>query len=516
MSAELNQAVALIKSGQKPEAQRLLQSILQTDPKNEIAWMWYVETLPDIRSQVHGLEQCLRFNPDSKLAQQGLARLKASLAPEPEVELPSFLKADAPAAPKSAPPPQETPPAPPSRPAPPRTAQPAQVPPSGQQMPAPAKAKKSKWLWLILLAVLILLAICAGIVLLGGSYIHSLSSSSSSSISVPEVFSEAQATAQGAVNPSEELPIGIFVLQNGQPVMLDRGTGTPASAPGTPSIQDYQPTFLLNVIGINPSELTFNPVEGSDIGPSVNFDLTVDSNGFRAVPREPLQDGVYCFVHSTADTPPGMADMWCVVVGDPAFGMLGGFDPNSITVVPPGDGYYLYDQGNLIPLTKAAEKLAGDSRAGLPVTTDSQPILFVQSSEFQPDRAELAARVFSTGIRITNNGEMIIADNSSAAQAGLNSGDRLFSVNGQEITGRVDQLQDEMDLLLGEEGSEVSIVAQQGTKTVELTLQRTLRANYSFFKPQSYPKEGYVILRTEKGLQPNLYCLNDYYCFVVQ
>ena len=44
MSAELNQAVAWIKSGQKLEAQRLLQSILQADPKNEIAWMWYVET----------------------------------------------------------------------------------------------------------------------------------------------------------------------------------------------------------------------------------------------------------------------------------------------------------------------------------------------------------------------------------------------------------------------------------------------------------------------------------------
>lgn len=514
MSAELNQAVAWIKGGQKLEAQRLLQSILQTDPKNEIAWMWYVETLPDIRSQVHGLEQCLRLNPDSKLAQQGLARLKASLAPEPEMELPSFLQADAPAAPKPALPPQDTPPAPPNRPAPPRASQPAQVPPHGQQTPAPTKAKKSKWLWLILLAVLFLLAICAGIVLLGGSYFRSLTSSSS--VSVPEVFSEIEATVQGAVSPSGELPIGIYVLKNGQPVMLERGTGTPASAPGTPSIQDHQPTFLLNLTGSNPQWMTFNPVEGNDIGPSVNLDLTMDSNGFRAVPREPLQDGVYCFVHSTADTPPGMADMWCVVVGDPAFGMLGGFDPNSISVAPPGDGYYLYVQGDLIPLAKAAEKLAGDSRAGLPVTTDSQPILVVQSSEFQPDRAELVARVFSTGIRITNGGEMIIADNSSAAQAGLNSGDRLFSVNGQEITGRVDQLQDEMDLLLGEEGSEVSIVAQQGTKTIELTLQRTQRANYSFFKPQSYPKEGYVILRAEKGLQPNLYCLNDYYCFVVE
>lgn len=514
MSAELNQAVALIKSGQKLEAQRLLQSILKTDPKNEIAWMWYVETLPDVRSQVHGLEQCLRLNPDSKLAQQGLARLKASLAPEPEVELPSFLKADAPAAPKSAPPPQETPPAPPNRPTPPRTSQPAQVPPHGQQTPAPAKAKKSKWLWLILLAVLFLLAICAGIVLLGGSYFRSLTSSSS--VSVPEVFSEAQATAQGAVNPSGELPIGIFVLQNGQPVMLDRGTGTPASAPGTPSIQDHQPTFLLNVIGINPSELTFNPVEGNDIGPSVNFDLTVDSNGFRAVPREPLQDGVYCFVHSTADTPPGMADLWCVVVGDPAFGMLGGFDPNSITVVPPGDGYYLYDQGNLIPLTKAAEKLAGDSRAGLPVTTDSQPILVVQSSEFQPNHAELAARVFSPGIRLINHGEMIIVDNSPAAQAGFNDGDRLVSVDGQEVVGQPGQLGDEMDWLLGEEGSEVHLVALQGTKTVELTLKRTVKASYSFFKLQSLPKEGYVILQPEKVLKPNLYCLNDYYCFVVE
>ena len=41
---DLNQAIQLIRQGQKFEAQRILQEIIKTEPKNIPAWFWYVDT----------------------------------------------------------------------------------------------------------------------------------------------------------------------------------------------------------------------------------------------------------------------------------------------------------------------------------------------------------------------------------------------------------------------------------------------------------------------------------------
>ncbi len=79
-------AISLVKTGYKDQAREILFQIIQDDPHNESAWIWLVETMPTDSDRIAILEQCLKYNPESKMAQQGLEVFRASLstpAPKP-------------------------------------------------------------------------------------------------------------------------------------------------------------------------------------------------------------------------------------------------------------------------------------------------------------------------------------------------------------------------------------------------------------------------------------------------
>lgn len=75
--SNLENAIRLIRSGQKGEAQKLLQSVIKGDPKNIQAWFWYVETCPTNEKRIQALETCLKFNPGNTQASQALQKLRA-------------------------------------------------------------------------------------------------------------------------------------------------------------------------------------------------------------------------------------------------------------------------------------------------------------------------------------------------------------------------------------------------------------------------------------------------------
>ena len=116
MADNILQAIALIRQGRKAEAQRILLALLKSDPRNELAWLWLVETLPNDAQRIAALEQCLKVNPASVKARQGLERLKARLVTPPSPIRPPE-KPDLPAAQPSIPPaaPVDSPPSLPVR-----------------------------------------------------------------------------------------------------------------------------------------------------------------------------------------------------------------------------------------------------------------------------------------------------------------------------------------------------------------------------------------------------------------
>jgi Tol biopolymer transport system component len=77
----LDAAIELVRAGRKDEARQMLQRLIREDPKREVVWLWFVETLPDPAMRVAALRECLRHNPGSRLARDGLSLLGASVQP---------------------------------------------------------------------------------------------------------------------------------------------------------------------------------------------------------------------------------------------------------------------------------------------------------------------------------------------------------------------------------------------------------------------------------------------------
>jgi hypothetical protein len=77
MKTQLQQAITLIKTGNKQEGGRLLSQILEADPTNEKAWLWMIRAVSSDKKRIYCLERVLAINPNNQLAQQTLAKLKA-------------------------------------------------------------------------------------------------------------------------------------------------------------------------------------------------------------------------------------------------------------------------------------------------------------------------------------------------------------------------------------------------------------------------------------------------------
>jgi hypothetical protein len=88
---DLRQAILLIKTGNKEEAQRLLKSIVQADLHDIHAWVWYVETLPTLNQKIRALELCLKYNPGNERVEKGLSVLKAYQA-QPSLQDDQFFE----------------------------------------------------------------------------------------------------------------------------------------------------------------------------------------------------------------------------------------------------------------------------------------------------------------------------------------------------------------------------------------------------------------------------------------
>ena len=86
--SNLNDAIQLIRQGQKWEAQRILQELIKTEPQNIPAWFWYVETCTTTERRIQVLETCLKMNPGNSQVEQALQKIRGSQPPMPTPEPP--------------------------------------------------------------------------------------------------------------------------------------------------------------------------------------------------------------------------------------------------------------------------------------------------------------------------------------------------------------------------------------------------------------------------------------------
>ncbi len=72
----LKEATAVIRSGDKEAGKELLLDILQDNPENDIAWVWMSAVVDTDDLRLECLEEALKYNPDNRMAQKGVAKLK--------------------------------------------------------------------------------------------------------------------------------------------------------------------------------------------------------------------------------------------------------------------------------------------------------------------------------------------------------------------------------------------------------------------------------------------------------
>lgn len=89
---KLNQAIQLIKSGNKPAALPILKALLQENPRDENAWLWLYSCVERPDQKKYCLQKALEINPLNQGAQNALKKLDDQIPqsqPAPSVALKS-------------------------------------------------------------------------------------------------------------------------------------------------------------------------------------------------------------------------------------------------------------------------------------------------------------------------------------------------------------------------------------------------------------------------------------------
>lgn len=100
MEEKINEAITLIRAGNKLAGAKILQTILQQDRNNERAWLWMSACTEKPEDKKRCLETVLGINPDNESAKKALAKLGYSF-PTPSVQCAAQAAASQPQAKKS-------------------------------------------------------------------------------------------------------------------------------------------------------------------------------------------------------------------------------------------------------------------------------------------------------------------------------------------------------------------------------------------------------------------------------
>ncbi len=92
MATLLQQAIDLAKSGERDAAEMLIRQVLETDPNNEVAWIWLSGVSRDVLVKRTALERALQLNPDNQLAKEGLKRFGGDVPEEPQEPEPPAIE----------------------------------------------------------------------------------------------------------------------------------------------------------------------------------------------------------------------------------------------------------------------------------------------------------------------------------------------------------------------------------------------------------------------------------------
>ncbi|HRF94569.1 MAG TPA: hypothetical protein PLZ51_05240, partial [Aggregatilineales bacterium] len=75
ISQLLEQGIDAAKRGDRATGRRLLEQVIDSEPANELAWIWLASCVNTLKERQECLERVLQINPDNARAKQALAAL---------------------------------------------------------------------------------------------------------------------------------------------------------------------------------------------------------------------------------------------------------------------------------------------------------------------------------------------------------------------------------------------------------------------------------------------------------
>jgi tetratricopeptide (TPR) repeat protein len=79
----LRVGIEATKAGQKDEARRLLEQVVEADQTNETAWLWLSAVVDTREERIKCLETALKLNPANQDAKMALEWLRSGVVSEP-------------------------------------------------------------------------------------------------------------------------------------------------------------------------------------------------------------------------------------------------------------------------------------------------------------------------------------------------------------------------------------------------------------------------------------------------
>ena len=76
MSEELiKKAVVLFRTGEMEQARRILKDVLKDEPKNEKAWLWFLQTFDGVDAKIKAVQLWIKVDQESRTAREILNKL---------------------------------------------------------------------------------------------------------------------------------------------------------------------------------------------------------------------------------------------------------------------------------------------------------------------------------------------------------------------------------------------------------------------------------------------------------
>lgn len=304
--------------------------------------------------------------------------------------------------------------------------------------------------------------------------------------------------AQPSTNKSLPNRMGIFLVEGDDYVILNQGNSN-LQLNNLPITSDEHPNFAVIGLVEHLPFITLHAITENGFGNETGFSILMQEGYAQIELDSSIELGLYCFT-SYAPLGDQITLTWCFSVKQ-EFLELDKFEP-SLTPSEPGLHLMLEDTSE--QLVKQSSFVITEDILS---TDSSQPVMLMNMEGVSLTQLQLVKIIAGLGFRFDERDDLIAVrtflEQSSAQDAGLETGDVFLAVDGQSVP--PDKALSR-DLIVGEPGTTLNLTILRGNKTMEFEATRNTILEYIPIAVQFATKDDYLLVAPSFPLSTGMYC----------